>query len=933
MTDYQYQVGGSLTTNAPSYVTRQADAQLYEALQRGEFCYVLNSRQMGKSSLLVRTMHRLQADGYRCTTLDMTNIGSENITPLQWYKGVVADLWSGFNLLSQLNLKTWWNEQEDISLLQKLSRFISELLSEIFTHDRLFIFIDEIDSILSLDFPVDDFFALIRFCYNQRAINPDYHRITFAIFGVANPSDLIKDKSRTPFNIGTPIELQGFTLSEAQPLNAGLQLRDGNTEAVLQAILDWTEGQPFLTQKLCKLAIHSCQSQLAQSSSITPGSEREWVQHLVETTVIQKWESQDEPEHLKTIRDRLLHNEQRAGRLLGIYQQILQGIEVATDDSQDQVELLLSGLVVKKNGQLKVKNQIYQQVFNLEWVERKLADLRPYAQALNAWMSSGQTDESRLLRGQALLDAQQWSQGKNLSDRDYRFLAASQDLVQRQISKDLAAEKQARQLERDKANFALQSAQQAHQLLAHAKQRARQNLHWRVGRGPMLVLAAGVTAAIILARFTGLLQGMEWALLDRFFQARPPAPVDNRIVVIGIDEPDITQVGRFPIPDGVLAQAIATLKRHNPRAIGLDVYRDLPVEPGHSELVRLFQTTPNLIGVEKAVGRQIAPPEALKELGQIGLGDQVVDGDGKVRRALLSVRPPNSNLRLNLGLQMALRYLAADGITPQSNPKSPHQMQIGKAALVPFRHNDGGYVRANTGGYQILLNFYGTQAQFQMFSLTDLLANRIDPEQIRDRIVLIGMTAPSANDLFQVPYSSRSFSHPQPMAGVLLHANIASQIVSGALQGRPMLRVWAEPWEWVWILVWSGVGAVCGWQIRSPRYFVSTLILGGVGLVGTAYLAFLQGWWIPVAPPLIGFMVAGLGLTLVATRQLEKIQLQQTVLFLVAMTQEQPVAGQIAIGYLKESENPENQRLIEQQLLGSTSVTEPQKMSKNSGGG
>ena len=220
-----------------------------------------------------------------------------------------------------------------------------------------------------------------------------------------------------------------------------------------------------------------------------------------------------------------------------------------------------------------------------------------------------------------------------------------------------------------------------------------------------------------------------------------------------------------------------------------------------------------------------------------------------------------------------------------------------------------------------MLNFHGTQAQFQMFSLADLLADHIRPDQIRDRIVLIGMTALSANDLFQVPYSSRSFSHPQPMAGVLLHANIASQILSGALQGRPMLRVWAEPWEWVWILVWSGIGAVCGWQIRSPRYFLSSLFLGGVGLVGTAYLAFLQGWWIPVAPPLIGFMVADLGLTLVATRQLEKIQLQQTVLFLVAMTHEQPVAGQIAISYLKQSENPENQRFIEQQLIGSTSLT------------
>ena len=237
MIDYKYQVGGSLTVNAPSYVRRQADYLLYEALKQGEFCYILNSRQMGKSSLLASTKHRLEQEGFKCSTIDMSIIGTSHITPLQWYKSVVGDLWLGFNLLNKINLKSWWREQEDISLLERLRWFIEELLQLHFPDKGLFIFIDEIDSILSLDFSVDDFFALIRFCYNQRAINPEYKRITFAIFGVATPLDLIQDKTRRPFNIGKSIELQGFKLQETFPLTKGLEGKVVNPKLILKEIL------------------------------------------------------------------------------------------------------------------------------------------------------------------------------------------------------------------------------------------------------------------------------------------------------------------------------------------------------------------------------------------------------------------------------------------------------------------------------------------------------------------------------------------------------------------------------------------------------------------------------------------------------------------------------------------------------------------------
>jgi CheY-like chemotaxis protein len=418
---YSYQVGGSLSADAPSYVVRQADNDLFEGLLAGNFCYVLNARQMGKSSLRVRTRYRLEQSGFRCVSIDLTNVGSETVTPQQWYKGVAAELWRGFDLLATVNFNQWWQAQVGLSPVQQFSRFVEEvLLTEV--SGGIFIFIDEIDSILQLNFSLDEFFALIRSFYNQRAERLEYRRVTVALFGVATPADLIRDRTRTPFNLGQAIALTDLQFEDTLPLAQGLEGVVTDARSTLVEVFKWTNGHPFLTQKLCRLIYQSAQEKTKELTLDTTPSK--FVNTLVHQHILNHWETQDEPIHLRTICDRLLKNEQFSIELLKQYQKILQQGTIKCDNSKEQAELLLSGLVIQHNGNLIVRNLIYQTIFNLQWVKHQLLQQRPYANALNQWLKSG--DALHLLQGHALQTAQHWAQEKPLNEADVRFLAASQ---------------------------------------------------------------------------------------------------------------------------------------------------------------------------------------------------------------------------------------------------------------------------------------------------------------------------------------------------------------------------------------------------------------------------------------------------------------------------------------------------------------------------
>jgi WD40 repeat protein len=373
-----YVTGGTLRHDAPSYVERQADRDLSEGLLAGEFCYVLTPRQMGKSSLMVRTASKLREQGVNVIALDLTAIG-QNLTPEQWYDGLIARI--GRQLRLDEELDRFWHAQERVGPCQRLFMAIRDVV----LRERpgpLAIFVDEIDSVRSLPFSTDEFFAAMRECYNRRAEDPELNRVTFCLLGVATPSDLNRDTRTTPFNIGRRIELHDFTRVEAAPLAQGLRDTvtpdDGHSCAPAQSnaaavilrsgrlltrILHWTGGHPYLTQRFCRAVVED-------ASVLDTAS----VDRICEDLFLSS-RARERDDNLLFVRERLLRSETDLTSLLELYRKVRSGKTVPDDETSRLISVLrLSGVVASEAGVLRERNRIYSCVFDEEWIRAHLPD-------------------------------------------------------------------------------------------------------------------------------------------------------------------------------------------------------------------------------------------------------------------------------------------------------------------------------------------------------------------------------------------------------------------------------------------------------------------------------------------------------------------------------------------------------------------------------
>jgi CHASE2 domain-containing sensor protein len=382
------------------------------------------------------------------------------------------------------------------------------------------------------------------------------------------------------------------------------------------------------------------------------------------------------------------------------------------------------------------------------------------------------------------------------------------------------------------------------------------------------VMATGVAIASLVwgTRWLGLLQPLELGAFDHLLRLRPAEVPDPRLVVIAVTEADLKVQGQEPrqgsLSDRTLKTLLAKLESYQPRVIGLDIYRDFPTSAQHPELVRQLAHNPRLIAICKSRDpgldpAGVAPPPEV-EPAQLGFSDFVEDADGILRRQLLFLTPdPISPCATPYAFstQVAFRYLQALGITPRFTPEG--NLQLGSRVFARLHPGAGGYQRLDAGGNQILINYRPVRSGQKLVTqvtLSDLVNGAVSPNAIRDKVILIGVTAPSAGDYWATPYGAGP-THKLP--GVVVQAQMVSQILSAVVDRRPLIWVWHPGGEVLWIGGWAIGG---GLLVGCIRRLTHLGLAGGVSLgilYGLCWLLLTQGGWVPLIPPMLTFVSTG----------------------------------------------------------------------------